>query len=98
MHIEDPLGGLLDDAQMSQRDRTVFRKVRGGLVWNLAGGYRGGATSSATPRCRRTGLLWARPMPLMRRGADCLNCVAARGNEPDACRDQSRGRVGPPRD
>ena len=43
MHIDDPLGGLLDDAQMKQRDRTVFRKVLGGLVWNLAGGYRGGA-------------------------------------------------------
>ncbi|QDL37208.1 hypothetical protein [Rhodoferax sediminis] len=44
MHIDDPLGGFLDDAQMRQRDRTVFRKLRGGLVWNLAGGYRGGET------------------------------------------------------
>lgn len=44
MHIDDPLGGFLDDAQMAQRDRSVFRRLRGGLVWNLAGGYRGGET------------------------------------------------------
>ena len=49
MHIKDPLGGFLDDAQMRQRDRTVFRKLQGGLVWNLAGGYqpnRGGSLST----------------------------------------------------
>lgn len=40
MHIKDPLGGLLDDAEMALRDRMVFTEVRGGLVWNLAGGYR----------------------------------------------------------
>lgn len=40
MHVDDALGGLLDDAQMAQRDRYVFKKVRGGVVWCLAGGYR----------------------------------------------------------
>lgn len=42
MHIDDPLGGLLDDAQMRQRDRTVFTKLHAAIAWNLAGGYRGG--------------------------------------------------------
>lgn len=46
MHVNDPLGGLLDDAQMKQRDRTVFRKTQAPLVWNLAGGYRKGADGS----------------------------------------------------
>lgn len=49
MHVKDPLGGFLDDAQMRQRDWTVFRKLQGGLVWNLAGGYqpnRGGSLST----------------------------------------------------
>jgi len=40
MHIDDPLGGFLDDAEMRQRDRTVFRKINTGIAWNLAGGYR----------------------------------------------------------
>jgi acetoin utilization deacetylase AcuC-like enzyme len=39
MHIRDPLGGLLDDGQMAQRDRSVFRKIQAPVVWNLAGGY-----------------------------------------------------------
>lgn len=26
---------------MAQRDRTVFRKIRSSIAWNLAGGYRG---------------------------------------------------------
>ena len=43
MHVRDPLGGLLDTDQMTLRDRAVFSKIRGGLVWNLAGGYRGNA-------------------------------------------------------
>ena len=42
MHIRDPLGGLLNDSEMAQRDRSVFRKIRAPIAWNLAGGYRGG--------------------------------------------------------
>ena len=97
MHIDDPLGGLLDDAQMRQRDRTVFRKVRAGWsgTWPAATGV--AQTSSATPRCRRTGLPWERPMPPTRRGANCLSCVTAGGDDPDNRRDQCRGRVGPTR-
>ena len=49
MHIEDPLGGLLDDAQMRQRDRTVFTKVRAAVAWNLAGGYRSGESLFTNP-------------------------------------------------
>lgn len=41
MHVEDPLGGALDDDEMALRDRTVFRDIKVPLVWNLAGGYRG---------------------------------------------------------
>jgi hypothetical protein len=40
MHIEDPLGGILDDAGMQLRDRTVFAGLNAGIAWNLAGGYR----------------------------------------------------------
>lgn len=40
MHIDDPLGGLLDDGQMLMRERMVFSELRGAVVWNLAGGYR----------------------------------------------------------
>ena len=40
MHIQDPLGGILDDADMARRDRMVFDGVRCGVAWNLAGGYR----------------------------------------------------------
>jgi acetoin utilization deacetylase AcuC-like enzyme len=38
-HIDDPLGGILNTAEMAQRDRMVFRGVRAGIAWNLAGGY-----------------------------------------------------------
>jgi acetoin utilization deacetylase AcuC-like enzyme len=41
-HIDDPLGGWLDTAQLLERDRRVFRaarELRLPLVWNLAGGY-----------------------------------------------------------
>ena len=41
MHIKDPLGGLLNDAEMARRDRIVFREINASLVFNLAGGYRG---------------------------------------------------------
>lgn len=40
MHIDDPLGGFLDDNDMASRDRCVFQRVNGALAWNLAGGYR----------------------------------------------------------
>ena len=40
MHIQDPLGGFLDDAGMALRDRTVFAGLEAGIAWNLAGGYR----------------------------------------------------------
>jgi acetoin utilization deacetylase AcuC-like enzyme len=49
MHRDDPLGGILDDAQMRQRDRTVFRKVHAPIAWNLAGGYRGGPSIYEDP-------------------------------------------------
>lgn len=52
MHIKDPLGGLLDDAQMRQRDRIVFRKLKAGIAWNLAGGYRGSSNLSNDPTLR----------------------------------------------
>ena len=38
-HVNDPLGGFLDDHGLKVRDRTVFRNVRAPIVWNLAGGY-----------------------------------------------------------
>jgi acetoin utilization deacetylase AcuC-like enzyme len=41
-HVNDPLGGFLDDAQLACRDATVFKGMRLlGLpvAWNLAGGY-----------------------------------------------------------
>jgi acetoin utilization deacetylase AcuC-like enzyme len=41
-HVDDPLGGWLDTAQLLERDQRVFRAAREHripLVWNLAGGY-----------------------------------------------------------
>ena len=41
-HVDDPLGGWLTNAQLAQRDRTVFEHCkRQGIpvAWNLAGGY-----------------------------------------------------------
>lgn len=41
-HVNDPLGGWLDDAQLQRRDELVFRAARDlnvPIVWNLAGGY-----------------------------------------------------------
>lgn len=40
MHKDDPLGGFLDDDDMAARDRMVFSRVKAGVAWNLAGGYR----------------------------------------------------------
>lgn len=39
MHINDPLGGILNNNQLAQRDRSVFRKILAPIAWNLAGGY-----------------------------------------------------------
>ncbi len=42
LHIDDPLGGVLDSDQLRERDSIVFEVARGSgvpLVWNLAGGY-----------------------------------------------------------
>jgi acetoin utilization deacetylase AcuC-like enzyme len=41
-HVNDPLGGFLDDVQLARRDAIVFKGMRSlGLpvAWNLAGGY-----------------------------------------------------------
>ena len=41
-HIDDPLGGFLDDEQLALRDAIVFGQVRRlgiPIAWNLAGGY-----------------------------------------------------------
>lgn len=42
LHVDDPLGGVLDSAQMRQRDRMVFEAAKQSgtaLAWDLAGGY-----------------------------------------------------------
>ena len=42
LHVDDPLGGVLDSDQLRQRDAMVFSAAsRAGvpLAWNLAGGY-----------------------------------------------------------
>lgn len=42
LHVEDPLGGVLDSEQLRQRDRMVFAAARRAgvpLAWDLAGGY-----------------------------------------------------------
>jgi acetoin utilization deacetylase AcuC-like enzyme len=41
-HVDDPLGGFLDDAQLARRDAIVFKGLRVlgvPVAWNLAGGY-----------------------------------------------------------
>lgn len=41
-HIDDPLGGFLDDDQLAHRDQIVFERARQlgiPVAWNLAGGY-----------------------------------------------------------
>ncbi len=41
-HIDDPLGGFLDNAQLRMRDRHVFEFMHAQSIpvaWNLAGGY-----------------------------------------------------------
>jgi hypothetical protein len=42
VHVDDPVGGVLDSEQMRQRDRIVFEAGKTAavpLAWNLAGGY-----------------------------------------------------------
>jgi acetoin utilization deacetylase AcuC-like enzyme len=42
LHVDDPLGGVLDTEQMRERDAIVFEAARRSgvpLAWNLAGGY-----------------------------------------------------------
>lgn len=51
-HINDPLGGLLTDAQLAHRDKIVFRTAAQysmPLVWNLAGGYQRDADGGIGP-------------------------------------------------
>lgn len=41
-HVDDPLGGYLDDDQLARRDAIVFaeaHRLRIPVAWNLAGGY-----------------------------------------------------------
>jgi acetoin utilization deacetylase AcuC-like enzyme len=41
-HVDDPLGGFLDDGQLAERDAIVFataRELGVPVAWNLAGGY-----------------------------------------------------------
>ena len=42
VHVDDPLGGVLDNDQIRERDRIVFEAARSAgvpLAWDLAGGY-----------------------------------------------------------
>ena len=48
-HIKDPLGGLLNNEELSKRDSTVFERCchdKIPIVWNLAGGYQRAADGS----------------------------------------------------
>lgn len=52
-HVRDPLGGLLTEQQMAQRDHDVFGACLGRpLVWNLAGGYQTDANGGIAPVLR----------------------------------------------
>lgn len=51
-HREDPLGGVLSNTELSERDRFVFQElVTQGIpvAWNLAGGYQRDAHGSISP-------------------------------------------------
>lgn len=42
VHVDDPLGGVLNGAQIRERDRIVFEAAKAArvpLAWDLAGGY-----------------------------------------------------------
>jgi acetoin utilization deacetylase AcuC-like enzyme len=48
VHIDDPLGGVLNSEQIRERDRRVFEaanKAQVPLAWNLAGGYQDAISS-----------------------------------------------------
>lgn len=48
-HINDPLGGLLTNEELSKRDSIVFERCNNQeipIAWNLAGGYQRGADGS----------------------------------------------------
>jgi acetoin utilization deacetylase AcuC-like enzyme len=52
IHVDDPLGGLLDTKQMQLRDELVFRACASldvPVVWNLAGGYQRDAKGAIEP-------------------------------------------------
>jgi acetoin utilization deacetylase AcuC-like enzyme len=49
MSINDPLGGMLTDAQMMDRDMSVFSRLQYPMVWNLAGGYQDGPNMHSNP-------------------------------------------------
>jgi acetoin utilization deacetylase AcuC-like enzyme len=51
-HVNDPLGGWLDDAQLRRRDSMVFTAARDlgvPIAWNLAGGYQRDADGGIAP-------------------------------------------------
>ena len=48
-HIDDPLGGLLSNEELSKRDSMVFERCNNQeipIAWNLAGGYQRAADGS----------------------------------------------------
>lgn len=52
IHVDDPLGGRLTTAEMSQRDSNIFwsaKMARTPIVWCLAGGYRLGLNGTLEP-------------------------------------------------
>jgi acetoin utilization deacetylase AcuC-like enzyme len=51
-HIDDPLGGLLSNRDLSRRDRRVFKVLASNQIpvaWNLAGGYQRDRSGSIEP-------------------------------------------------
>ncbi|MBS2034003.1 hypothetical protein JST97_03395 [bacterium] len=55
VHVDDPLGGVLNTEQMARRDRMVFQAARRlaiPLAWNLAGGYQRDESGSILPVLR----------------------------------------------
>lgn len=55
------MGELLDDAQMRQRNRSAFRKLKAVIAWNLSVGYseRSNLSSDPTLSTHRVTLLEA---------------------------------------
>ena len=54
-HVDDPLGGLLDDEQLAHRDEIVFDYCRAKAIpiaWCLAGGYQRDELGSIEPVLR----------------------------------------------